>query len=301
MEGRMRRFAWITLAGAILVGAMTPSAQSGDNYELDVVVTDRDGKPMMDLQQADFTITEDGKKVEPTSFTKVELKASGTPEDGRTVIIVLDDTAAAVATDPVKVLTGSILQTAKPGDRISISRLSNTADKIAYDATTVGARLNEYKAGAVPFSTGNTTEDFLQLVARLSGELAQPVHRRKAIVCVGAPGVCSLPARQQNAVGQLWANWVNAMTAMAKSNVSLYAFMPIKTTVGDGAVTDESGGTGFSNANDFRPFAERVWSEISNYYLISYAGAPASKDLRSISVKVNKSGARVHARKLRGK
>ena len=298
----MRRLACVTLIGAVLaVGAMTPSAQSGDTYELDVVVTDRDGKPMMDLQQADFTITEDGKAVTPTAFTKVELKASGTPEEGRTVIIVLDDTAAAVATDPIKTLAASLLQTAKPGDRISISRLSNTADKIAYDANTVGGRLNDYKAGTVPFSTGNTTEDYLQLVAKISGELTQPAHRRKAIVCVGAPGVCTIPARQQNAVGPLWANWVNAMTALAKSNVSVYAFMPIKTTVGDGAITDESGGTAFSNANDFRPFAERIWSETGNYYLIGYAGLPASKELRSINVKVNKSGARIHARKLRGK
>ena len=299
----MRRFAWMTLAGAVLVGAMTPSAQSGDSYELDVVVTDRDGKPMMDLQQADFTITEDGKKVEPTSFTKVELKGSGTVEDGRTVIIVLDDTAPAVATDPLKTLAAALLQTASPkgGDRISIVRLHNTADKLAYDPTTVGARLNDFKAGVVPFSAGNTTEDFVQLVTSLSGELAQPAHRRKAIVCVGSPGVCAIPARQQNSTGQLWANWINAMTAMGKSNVSVYAFLPIKTSVGDGAITDESGGTAFSNANDFRPFAERVWSEMSNYYMISYAGQPASKDLRSISVKVNKSGARVHARKQRGK
>lgn len=297
----MRRLAWMALSGALCVGAISLFAQSGDTYELDVVVTDKDGKPMMDLQQSDFAITEDGKAVTPTAFSKVELKASGTPEDGRTVIIILDDTAAAVATDPIKALTISLLQTAKPGDRISISRLSNTADKIAYDANTVGARLTDFKAGTVPFSTGNTTEDYLQLVARSAGELTQPAHRRKAIVCIGAPGVCSIPARQQNAVGPLWANWVNAMSALAKTNSSVYAFMPIKTTVGDGAITDESGGTPFSNANDFKPFAERVWSEISNYYLISYAGQPASKELRSINVKVNKSGARVHARKLRGK
>jgi VWFA-related protein len=302
MEAFMRRIFWMALGVAILVlfaATRTPSAQTAAPYELDVVVTDRDGKPITDLKQEDFQIQDDGKRVTPTSFTKVALN----PGDLRTAVVILDDTANASATQSIQALAVTFLQSSseKGGDQISVVRLSNPADKLAFDVPTVTDRLSKFQAGVVPFATGMTTEDFLDLVARTSGQLAEPAHRRKAIVCVGSPGVCSLEARDQNAAGNRWSNWVKAMTALAKSNTSVYAFMPVQQNVGDGGIHDYSGGTAFTNATNFKPFADRIWSELSNYYMIGYTPEATNKELRSISVKVSRGGARVHVRRQRGK
>jgi hypothetical protein len=220
------------------------------------------------------------------------------------MIIVLDDTATAKATESIQTLATTLLQTSSPtgGDRISVIRLSTKSDNVAFDVQTVRTRLAGFQAGSIPFAVGQTTEELLDLITRISPELAEPKSRRKAIVCVGAPGVCSMRQRSQNIERPaLWTNWVNGVTALGKNNISLYAFMPVPKAVGDGALTDFSGGTGFTTAADFTPFARQIWSELSNYYMIGYKAEPTNKDLRNISVKVSKGGMKIHARQLRGK
>src|SRR5688500_15024222 len=120
MEAFMRRVFWlppgVAIVALIFAGSRTPSAQAVEPYELDVVVTDRDGKPIVDLKQEDFQIQDDGKRVTPTSFTKVALN----PGDLRTAVVILDDTANAKATQSIQTLTVTFLQASsdKGGDRI---------------------------------------------------------------------------------------------------------------------------------------------------------------------------------------
>jgi VWFA-related protein len=91
--------------------AAQPTFKSGVNFvEVDVVVTDRAGEPVRGLRRQDFEVFEDGKPVEVTTFTAVDLPAadpaatipaadrSGTAlasndqaEDGRVMLIVMDD------------------------------------------------------------------------------------------------------------------------------------------------------------------------------------------------------------------
>ena len=91
--------------------APQPTFKSGVNLiEVDVVVTNKTGQPVRGLGQADFEVTEDGKPVTISTFVAVDLPAapagspipppdrSGTsiasndqPEDGRVILIVLDD------------------------------------------------------------------------------------------------------------------------------------------------------------------------------------------------------------------
>ena len=88
-----------------------PQFKSGVNFvEVDVVVADRSGVPVRGLRREDFEVTEDGKLVELLTFSAVDVPAaepaavippldrSGTsvaandqPQDGRVLLIVLDD------------------------------------------------------------------------------------------------------------------------------------------------------------------------------------------------------------------
>jgi hypothetical protein len=51
-------------------------------------------------------------------------------------------------------------------------------------------------------------------------------------------------------------------------------------------------------APNFKPFADRLWSELSNYCLIGYTPEATNKERRSISVKVSRGGGRVTFRRL---
>jgi hypothetical protein len=298
----MKRVTWAAAGMAVLVTVATsqaPRAQSGDTIHLDVVVTEKDGKPITDLKQAELQVEDDGKKVEITGFTAVSLDATPTPGDGRVAVIILDDTAPANATQPFQALAATFLQATPPGAKVSVVRFHNDADSINYEGQTVMSRLTSFQAGVVPFAFDITQEEFLNLTAKVAEGLKEPANHRKAILCIGMAPVCTMPARSKNDEGRKWQTWAHAMTALAKANASLYAFMPIPQTTFDFSPIDFTGGTAFTNAQNFTPFAQRIWAELGNHYVVEYVGQPGQKDARNVSVKTTRKNAVVHARKQR--
>ena len=213
--------------------------------------------------------------------------------------MLLDDTAVAAATQPIQVLGNAILQTVSPGDKVAVVRFHKTEDTIAFDAPTVGARLGSFQAGVIPFAQVVTPDELLETVGKIATGLKEPANQRKAIVCVGAPAVCAVAARSKNDEGRKWQYWTKAMNALAASNTSVYAFMPVATTSFEGSLVDYTGGTAFTNAQNFAPFAQRIWSELGTHYMVEYAGQPGQKDVRGVSVKTTRKNAVVHARKQR--
>lgn len=60
-----------------------PTIRTGINYvRVDTIVTDKDGKPVLDLTQDEFSLTEDGKPQKIDSFSVVKLDAAETAETG---------------------------------------------------------------------------------------------------------------------------------------------------------------------------------------------------------------------------
>ena len=88
-----------------------PTFKSGATLvEVDIVVSDREGRPVRGLSKDDFSVTEDGTPVEIATFSAIDLPeaprdapmapadrsgsahaSNDQPEDGRVVLIVLDD------------------------------------------------------------------------------------------------------------------------------------------------------------------------------------------------------------------
>jgi VWFA-related protein len=59
-----------------------PTIRTGINYvRVDAIVTDKDGKPVLDLTQDDFTVSEDGKPQRVDSFSVVKLDVAETTEN----------------------------------------------------------------------------------------------------------------------------------------------------------------------------------------------------------------------------
>jgi hypothetical protein len=68
--------------------------------------------------------------------------------------------------------------------------------------------------------------------------------------------------------------------------------------VADGSIIDATGGTGFTAAQNFVPFAQRVWAELGHHYIVEYAD-PGPKEIHAIGVKTTHKGATLHVRKQR--
>ena len=80
---------------AVVVSAQRqkPLPADGDLVELDVVVLDRNEEPVTDLRREDFMVKEEGRAVEVKTFSSVTALGSLEPDDGRVVVLLMDDIA----------------------------------------------------------------------------------------------------------------------------------------------------------------------------------------------------------------
>src|SRR4051812_1270213 len=86
--------------------------------ELDVAVVDRDGRPISDLQPNELQVTDDGRRVEITSFSRVSALGND-PASARTIAIILDDAGVPMAGTPaIQTLASMVVSGLKPADNV---------------------------------------------------------------------------------------------------------------------------------------------------------------------------------------
>jgi len=304
----MTRPAVLLIAFVVLLTA-GPSGQrqgaSADLVELDVVVLDHDDRPIRDLRQEDFQVKEDGRVVDVKTFAAIVATGTTRPDDGRSVVLLMDDSGIDIGgTSAMKGIAQVLLSPTQAGDDVAVVRLNGHGDEAYGDVATAIARIDAYRGGVVPFSRRQTNEDVLKAVARLSRDLEPIEHRRKIILCLGVRAVCTIDEPLDGASSPFWKPWVDAITAAAVANVSVYSVDPTGLSSGraiiNAGLVPMTGGTAFGNSNDFTKFAARIWSEAGHYYLLGYWPTGSSKPMHSIDVKVARKGARVRARHRRG-
>lgn len=296
------------LAAAFAVVAVAASAQrakpgpsSGDLVELDVVALDRRDQPVTDLRLEDFTIKEDRRAVEVKTFARVTAVGSTQPDDERVVTLLMDDIGVPMTgTSPMQQIAFVVLSPIGDGDELSVVRLSSRSDEAFGDLRTARERIDGYRGGAVPFSRRDTPETVLKTIAKISRQLESIDHRRKVILCLGLPSVCDVSEPAFGAASVMWPSWVDAITAAARANVSVYCVDPTGARGGWNAsgngLVQVTGGRVFAHENNFAPAAEAIWREAGHYYLLGYWPVASTRDLRSIDVSVARKGVHAHAR-----
>jgi hypothetical protein len=152
----------------------------------------------------------------------------------------------------------------------------------------------------VRYAPAGSPEDVLKLIASVSRKLESTGRRRKILVCIGAPRICSVAQLGRFGGGSFYEDWVDAVGAAARANLSMYALLAIPARVSGEGIVEVTGGTVFRGASDFRPTLDRIWQDAGHHYLLGYWPPTSSKDLHSISVKVARKGVRVLARRQRG-
>jgi VWFA-related protein len=302
---------WIATAlAAILAGSLSaqrrqpPAATTADLVELDVVAFGRDNRPVTDLRQDEFQVKEEGHLVELKTFTTVTALGSSRPDDGRVVVLLMDDIGVPVTgTSPMRQIAPVVLSPIGDGDEVSVVRLSSRADEAFGDVRTARDRIGGYRGGAVPFSRRDTPETVLNAIAKISQQLESIDHRRKVILCLGLPSVCDVSEPALGGTSVIWPAWVTAISSAARANVSVYCVDPTGARGGldssSNGLVQITGGKIFAHENDFLASANAIWREAGHYYLLGYWPAVSKRALRSIDVAVTRRGVHVRARQRR--
>ena len=298
----------VPLLGAVAVATVVargqPSPESPYLVELDAVVVDESGRAVTGLRQDDFQIKEDGRPVELKTFEAVADADEGGRAVARSIVLLLDDSGIGSGnTVTIQSIARMFISRMAPADEFSVVRLNNRRDEAFGDRLEALMRISEYKSDALPFFGRETIENALKVFAKVSRTLEVIEQRRKALVCIGVPAVCSMvmPASRSSL---LWRYWVDAVATMGRANSSLYALEPngVSTSakLTSDSIADATGGDIFRNTSDITRVIDIVRRDTGNYYLLGYWPASSKSELRGVEVKVNKRGLRVRARRYRG-
>ena len=295
----------VLFVAALLVQPHAGGQSVNDRVEIDVVALDERGQPVRGLAASDFTLKEDGRIVDVDSFQEVSALGAGGRADGRTLLLILDDSGVEPQlTTRIQTIARLVVARMGDADTVRVVHLNRFAEANAGGAATALARIAEFRGGARPFGGRETLETSLEKVEKLSQQFEPLEHRRKVIVGIGSPMVFDVmdPIRPTSLI---WENWVRALTAASRANSSLYVIDPAGITgdvklSGSTGLVAQTGGEAFYNSNKFEQHVERIWSEAGHYYLLGYSPALSNRELHRIQVSVGREGVRARVRRSRG-
>ena len=295
----------VALCAALVAGLPAEQARplNTRDVELDVSVVDRDGRPVADLQQNELQVSDDGNRVEITSFSRVSALGNDTAS-ARSLAIILDDAGVPMdGTLTIQTLASMVVSGLKPADNVVVLPLHGGMSDVAtpnHDAAR--AQIATFHAGVSPFVQNETVEDLLQQVSRIARRWATTApHRRTAVVCIGSPGLCNVIERDPTAPRDMFPNWVEALETTARARTVFYALVPARVSLMGGSLVERTGGELFSSATNFDEGVRRLFQDLSEYYLVGYRStASLNKPIHSVSVKTTRRDARVRTRSQRG-
>ncbi len=292
----------LVTAGVVVRAGQTAPATATYLVEIDAVVTDEAGKPVVGLKQEDFQVKDDGKLVELKTFDAVS--ETDDRRVARSIVLLLDDSGVGSGnTLTMQTIARTFIARMAAPDEFSVIRLNNRHDEAFGDRLEALMRISEYRSDALPFFGRETLENAMQVFAKVARTLEPIEHRRKALVCIGVPDVCSI-TEPSGRTSLIWRFWLDMMGAMGRANANLYSLEPNGTSrrasMSGGTVADATGGEVFVNTSDIMRPIDIIRRDTGNYYLLGYWPAAVTKPLHTVEVKVNKRGVHVLARRVRG-
>jgi VWFA-related protein len=294
----------LTMLGAAPASQQPPIEPRPGRLLIDAVVTDAHGMPVLDVRPSELEVWIVGYRIPIETLTIVQPTA-GVPS-GRSIVLLLDDIHVDNAVIPrARDAARQFVSGMRPDDRLAVATLSGTSMAPTSDRARLLQRIDTYAPHAWAVERPDTMgAHILDTISALSRSLTNPAGERKAIVAIGPSGLLDTPIPPPNAGGDLRREWVDAMRAMAASNVALYVIDPAgvggsRLTAGDTGFARETGGMAFLNTNGMKEAADRILREAGTYYVIDIADPPMGRqmDLRALDVRVLRHGITVRARR----
>jgi VWFA-related protein len=297
------RLAWTLLFVAAALHAQDrPQFRAGvDLVEVDVVVIDGSGRIVGGLAKEDFELREDGSPVEIKTFVAVTSDDAKTTDEGRLVILLLDNLVTAPAwTTPLKAIAHRFADRMGPYDVMGVAFMNGGAGKTTNSRQQILADIDRFKYEGTKIA--DLTKHVLDMITELAHQLEPVKHRRKTLVCIGTPSVFN-PTEPLGRSGLTYSgNWYGAVKDASRSNVSVYLIDPsgLAPRRPDDALafTEETGGQAFAT-NEFDKAVNQVWSEAGRYYLLGYEPPSVGGKSHRIDVRVKRPNVVVRARRTR--
>lgn len=257
--------------------ADTPTFRSGVQLvEVDVIVTDGEGKPVRDLALEDFEIVEDGRPQLVRTFSSVDLPreadqrqplgrltvesdiTTNTMAEGRTYVLLLDAGPVGDIGLKARHLAERWLdEVVTPNDRVAVIHVQGSfthAQPFTNSKRLILDSINRaLTGGSAAASIGGPVKrnlDSWRAIREISERLGTISGRRKAIVWVVNPApildpaaymtIGSSPHPVVNAAMDLLAAWRDAARAAVNNNVAVYPVDPrgLTTELGLGPLVD---------------------------------------------------------------
>ena len=290
----------------------TPTFRAGVQLiDVDVVVTDKDGKPVRDLTRDDFEIIEDGKSQEIRTFTLIDLPVespaqlaarrardvepdvvTNTTPEGRSYVLFLDASMNLRARHLAEKWLDEVMQ---PGDRVAVVNVRGSSKDS--QPFTGSRRLVLDGINRMIWSSADSTDTVNQInqttqslitlnaLREISERLGTIPGRRKAIVWIGTPPLLHLiPGSRFAMEGEaILAAWIEASRAAINNNVAIYPVDPSGLTHSLGLtslvqtaslreIAEETGGVAVgANSNEFSRGFATIVQDASSYYLLGYS------------------------------
>ncbi len=294
------------------VPAATPSPRPP--IALNVVVSDKSGKPISGLQQQDFTLL-DNKSPQPILSFQAVTGASAADQPVE-VILLLDEvnvnfTHVAYTRDQVQKFLKQNAQLPVP---VSLAFFSDSGTVLDENPTRDGnaliGRLNDNKNALRSINRSQGfygADERLDLSLKAIGQLTErlgPKPGRKLIVWIG-PGwpLLSGPNVQLDTKiqGQFFNSIVALNTDLGRANITLYTVDPLGTSddvglrttyyeqflkgvtkpsqvyignVGQQVLSRQSGGLVLNSNNDVTGEIAKCVADATNYYILTFEGLP---------------------------
>jgi VWFA-related protein len=295
----------LLLAAIAAAAVSTGSAGARDSAALlnvDVVAVDRRGVPVTDLKPEEFEVWINGFQI---PIQTVTFATPSDAEEGRTIVLLLDDTAVGhLAVPRIRETARHFVNRLSSGDRMAIASLNDSRMEITDDRSRLLRAIDSYNVRGVPTRYDVAGEQVLTTIATVSRQIAETGPGRKAIVALGSAGLFDLPIPPPQIGRNLRPEWLNAMRASAAAHVSLYVIDPgglgpRRMHAGDTGFARETGGHSFVNTNDFNGAVDRILRELGTYYVLTVEDPPIGRkaDLRELEIKVRRKGVTVRARR----
>jgi VWFA-related protein len=289
-----------------LLADQKPSTLRTEFVELDAVVVDGDDRPVTGLRKEDFQLKEDGARIDISSVLEVSPLDMADGNYRPSILLLLDDAGMGPTATPVvqyiaRAFVSRITVYGSVEPLISVVRLSRREDEPVASRAEALRRIAAYQSGSYPFLT-DTVDRTLKTLAALTRKMQPPEAGRKIVVGIGAPRVFDVVLPEPHEYSLLGPAWVDAISAAARANVSLYVVDPAGSgsglRLGPGLV-EETGGRIFKS-NDFVRGVDLIWGEASRYYLVGYTPRSRPRPLHSIQLTVKRPHMKVRARLSRG-
>jgi VWFA-related protein len=295
----------LVLLGSIAqsgAGRQAPSEHARTRLLIDAVAFDRRGAPVLDLRPEELEVWIAHYRVPIDTFAAVTPASDERP--GRLVVLVLDDLALRIDMAPrVRDVARRFVTRMSPGDQMAIVMLDGAVMESTDDRTRLLRAIDSYNVRAGMLRIETAGQHVLKTIGALSRQLAEAPDQRKTIVAIGSGGLFDRPIPGPQSGYDVRKEWVDAMLAMAASNVNFYVIDPSGLTsrpdAGVSGFARETGGMAFLGTNDLNGAADRIMRESANYYLVGVADPPngAGADLRELDVRVLRPGVSIRARR----